>query len=74
MIATTLSHTEAQSRLAAAQTEILGLAVRRLALFGSVRAIAGMRGRSVHDHFGVHLDIVWDVATIMKPIVSPRPM
>ena len=37
MIATALTHDEAQARLAGAQAEIFGLGVRRLALFGSVR-------------------------------------
>lgn len=37
MIDTALTHVDAQTRLATAEAEILGLGVQRLALFGSVR-------------------------------------
>jgi hypothetical protein len=47
MIAQAPSRADVQARLTAAQAEILGLGVRRLALFGSVRRDAARVGSDV---------------------------
>ena len=47
MIASAPSRSDVQARLTAAQPEILGLGVRRLALFGSVRRDAAHPGSDV---------------------------
>jgi uncharacterized protein with HEPN domain len=36
------------------------------------REIAGMRDKLAHDHFGVDLDLVWDVAAVELPAARTR--
>ena len=84
MIATALTHAEAQARLAAAQTEILGLGVRRLALFGSVRRdtarvdsdvdvlVEFQPGQKSFDHFMALGDLLERVLGRTVELVTPE--
>lgn len=84
MIATSLTHAEAQARLLGAQTEILGLGVRRLALFGSVRhdrahsdsdvdvLVEFQPGQKSFDHFMALGDLLERVLGRSVELVTPE--
>jgi uncharacterized protein with HEPN domain len=59
--------------------EIIGEATKNLATelrakYPEVpwKSMAGTRDRLIHDHFGINLDIVWEIATIELPKVISR--
>lgn len=84
MSATALTHAEAQSRLVGAEAEILGLGVRRLALFGSVRhdtarldsdvdvLVEFQPGQKSFDHFMALGDLLERVLGRSVELVTPE--
>ena len=86
MIAQAPSRTDVQARLTAAQAEILGLGVRRLALFGSVRRdtarvdsdvdvlVEFVPGQKTFDHFIALGDLLEKVLGHEVELVTPESL
>ena len=86
MLAQAPSRTDVQARLTAAQAEILGLGVRRLALFGSVRRdtarvdsdvdvlVEFVPGQKTFDHFIALGDLLEKVLGHEVELVTPESL
>lgn len=86
MIASALTRADVQTRLAGAQSEILGLGVRRLALFGSVRRDAARAysdvdvlvefqpGQKSFDHFMALGDLLERALGRKVELVTPESL
>ena len=86
MLAQAPSRTDVQARLTAARAEILGLGVRRLALFGSVRRDAArvdsdvdllvefVSGQKTFDHFIALGDLLERVLGHEVELVTPESL
>ena len=86
MIAQAPSRQDVQARLTAAQAEILGLGVRRLALFGSVRRdtarvdsdvdvlVEFVPGQKTFDHFIALGDLLEKVLGHEVELVTPESL
>ncbi len=86
MIAHALTRTDVEASLADAQSEILGLGVRRLALFGSVQRNAAradsdvdilvefQTGQKTYDHFIALGDLLERVLNRRVELVTPESL
>lgn len=86
MITNAPSRADVQARLTAAQAEILGLGVRRLALFGSVRRdvahaesdvdvlVEFVPGQKTFDHFMALGDLLESVLGRKVELVTPESL
>ena len=86
MFTTALTRADVEARLADARTDVLGLGVRRLALFGSVRRNAAhadsdvdmlvefQPGQKTYDHFFALGDLLERVLNRPVELVTPESL